>query len=112
MIIGCVVCGIPLGWWCVVCGLVYLTSSGFSSGLLFSVGVFGLRFSLLVYACAWFGAFGVSTGEKNILTNVKECSCCFMTDIYFTFRLSTHKRDDSPQKSNTVLVDRNHITLS
>ena len=34
-----------------------------------------------VYVCvcvrararAWLGAFGVSTGEKNILTNVKEC---------------------------------------
>jgi len=26
-----------------------------------------------VCVCAWLGAFGVSTGEKNILTNVKEC---------------------------------------
>jgi len=40
VIIGCVVYGIQLGWGYVVCGLVYLTSSGFSSGLLFSVGVF------------------------------------------------------------------------
>ena len=40
MIIGCVVYGIQLGWGCVVCGLVCLTSSAFSSGLLFSVGVF------------------------------------------------------------------------
>jgi len=40
VIIGCVVYGIQLGWGCVVSGLVYLTSSGFSSGLLFSVGGF------------------------------------------------------------------------
>jgi len=40
VIIGCVVYGIQLDWGCVVCGLVCLTSSGFSSGLLFSVGVF------------------------------------------------------------------------
>jgi len=40
VIIGCVVYGIELGWGYVVCGLVCLTSSGFSSGLLFSVGVF------------------------------------------------------------------------
>ena len=40
VIIGCVVCGIQLGWGCVVCGLVCLTSSGFPSGLLFSVEIF------------------------------------------------------------------------
>ena len=40
MIIGCVVYGIQLGWGCVVCGLVCLISSGFSSGLLLSVGGF------------------------------------------------------------------------
>jgi hypothetical protein len=48
MIIGCVVYGIQLGWGCVVCGLVCLTSSGLSSGLLFSVGVFGHGFPLCV----------------------------------------------------------------
>jgi len=39
VIIGCVVYGIQLGWGCVVSGLVCLRSSGFSSGLLLSVGV-------------------------------------------------------------------------
>jgi len=84
VIIGCVVYGIQLGWGCVVCGLVCLTSSGFSSGLLFSVGVFWPQVSIVcvsvcvcVCVCAraraWLGAFGVSTGEKNILTNVKVC---------------------------------------
>jgi len=40
---------------------------------------FGLRFPLFVCVCvcvcvrAWLGAFGVSSGDKNILTNVKEC---------------------------------------
>ena len=57
-----------------VCGLVCSTSSGFSS-VLFSVGVFGLRFPLCVCVyvcacvcvcvCAWLGAFGISTGEKK-----------------------------------------------
>jgi len=40
VIVGCVVYGIQLGWGCAVRGLVCLTSSGFSSGLLFSVGFF------------------------------------------------------------------------
>jgi len=40
VIIGCVVYGIQLGWGCVVSGLVCLASPGFSSGLLFFVGVF------------------------------------------------------------------------
>ena len=52
VIIGYVVCGIQLGWGCVDCGLVCSTSSGFSSGLLFSVGVLGLRFPLCVCVCA------------------------------------------------------------
>ena len=47
VVIGCVVCGIQLGWGCVVCGLVCSASSGFSSGLLFSVGVFGPRVSIV-----------------------------------------------------------------
>ena len=38
VIIGCVVYGIQLGSGCVVCGLVFSTSSGFPSVLLFSVG--------------------------------------------------------------------------
>jgi len=79
-----------MGWRCVVCGVVCSTSSGFSSGLFFSVGVLGLRFPLCVgvcvcvymclcvcacaCVCAWLGAFGISTGKKkHILTNVKEC---------------------------------------
>jgi len=40
VIIGCVFYGIQLGWGWVFCGLVCLTFSGFSSGLLFSVGGF------------------------------------------------------------------------
>ena len=40
VVIGSVVYGIQLGWRCMVCGLVCSVSSGFSSGLLFSVGVF------------------------------------------------------------------------
>jgi len=39
VIVGCVVYGIQLGWGNVVSWLVYLTSSGFSSVLFFSVGV-------------------------------------------------------------------------
>jgi len=53
VIIGCVVCGIQLGWGCVVCGLVCSASSGFSSGLLFTVGVYlasGFR-SVCVCVC-------------------------------------------------------------
>jgi len=55
VIIGCVVYGIQLGWGCVISGLVCLTSSGFSSGLLFSVGFFFcLRFPLCMCVCvAW-----------------------------------------------------------
>ena len=74
---GCVVCGIQLGWGCEVCGLVCSTSFGFSSGLLFSVGGFLASdfhcVCVCVCMCAWLGTFGISTGEKNILTNGKEC---------------------------------------
>ena len=55
VIIGFVVCGIQLGWGCMVSGLVCLTSSGFSSVLLFSVGVFWPRVSIVcvcVCVCA------------------------------------------------------------
>ena len=70
MIIGCVVYGIQLGWGCVVSGLVCLTSSGFSSGLFFSVGVFWPRvYIVCVCVCvcvrAWPGAFGVSTRNDD-----------------------------------------------
>jgi len=66
VIIGCVVYGIQLGWGCVVSGLVCLTSSGFSSGWLFSVGVFWPQVSIVcVCVRAWLGAFVVSTGKKN-----------------------------------------------
>ena len=40
VIMACVVCGIQLGWGSLGCGLVCSTSSGFSSVLLFSLGVF------------------------------------------------------------------------
>ena len=68
----CDVCGIQLGRGCVVCGLV----CSMSSGLFFSVGIFRLQVSIVcvcVCVCAWLGAFGLSTGEKKNLTNVKEC---------------------------------------
>jgi len=52
VIIGCVVCGIQLGWGCVVSGLVCLRSCGFSSGLLFLAGVFWPRVSI-VCVCVW-----------------------------------------------------------
>jgi len=74
---GCVVYGIQLGWGCVVCGLVCLTSSGFSSMLLFSVGVFWPQVSI-VCVCVCVCARGLAKlvylqERKNILTNVKEC---------------------------------------
>ena len=69
VIIGCVFYSIQLGWRCVVCELVCSTSSGFSSGWLFSVGGFFLALGfhcVCVCVCAraraWLGAFGVSTG--------------------------------------------------
>jgi len=52
MIIGCVVYGIQLGWGCVVCGLVCLTSSGFSLGL-FLVGVIWPKVSIVCVRVAW-----------------------------------------------------------
>jgi len=56
---------------CMVCGVVCSTSSGFSSGFLFSVGVFGLGFPLFV--CARGLAHLVFLQErKNILPTVKE----------------------------------------
>ena len=88
MIIGCVVYGIQLGWGCVVSGLVCLTSSGFSSGLLFSVGYFlasGFHcvcvyvcVCVCVCECVWLRARGLAhlvylQEKKNILTHVKEC---------------------------------------
>ena len=78
LIIGCVVYGIQLGWGCMVCGLVCLMSSGFSSGLLFSVVFFCLRYPLCVCACARARApslahFVYLQESKNILTNEKEC---------------------------------------
>ena len=63
MIIRCVVYGIQLGWGCVVCGLVCLTSSGFSSGLLFSVRVFWPQVSIVcvcVCVCARAHARGLA----------------------------------------------------
>ena len=66
VIIGYVFYGFQYGLGSVVCGLVCSTPSGFSSGLLFSVGVFGFRFPFCVcaHARALFGAFDSSTGEK------------------------------------------------
>jgi len=73
----------------VVCGLVCLTSSGFSSGLLFSVRVFGSQVSIVcacvcvcvcvyIYVCVRARARGLAhlvylQERKNILTNLKEC---------------------------------------
>jgi len=75
VIIGCVVYGIQLGWGCVVSGLVCLTSSGFSSGLLFSVGGFlasGFHCVCVCARVAW-RIWCIYRREKNILRNVKEC---------------------------------------
>jgi len=64
----------------VVCGLVCSTFSGFSSGLLFSVGVFGLMFPLCVCVCVCACVCVVGRilyfyrREKDILTHVKICS--------------------------------------
>jgi len=63
------------GWGCVVSGLVYLTSSGFSSGLLFSVGVF--LASGIHYVCVLL----------NTIINPYYHSCGFMTDFYLTISL-------------------------
>jgi len=53
-------------------GLVCLTSSCFSSGLLFSVGVFASGFCY-VCVCAWLGAFSfLWEREKKCVTNVKD----------------------------------------
>jgi len=65
VMIGCVVYGFQYGL-----GVRGLWVSMFDIfwvlfGLLFSVGVFGLRFPLCVYVCAWLGAFGISTGERK-----------------------------------------------
>ena len=80
MIIGCVVYDIQLDWGCVVSGVVCLTSSGFSSGLLFSVGVFWPQVSILcvcvcVCVCALLGAFGVSTGDTKKIHYPMICLC-------------------------------------
>jgi len=65
VIIGCVVYGIQLGWGCVVSGLVYLTSSGFSS-VFFSVGVFWPQVSIVcVCVCARSLAHLVYLQEKK-----------------------------------------------
>jgi len=53
--IGCVDYGIKLGWGCMVCGLVCLTSCGFSSGLLSSEGFLWPQVSIVcvcVCVCA------------------------------------------------------------
>jgi len=72
--IGCVVCGIQLGWGFVVSGLVCLTSSGFSSVLFFSVGgFFGLRYPLCACVLRSLAHLVYLQERKNILTNEKEC---------------------------------------
>jgi len=76
VIIGCVVYGIQLGWGCVVSGFVGLTSSGFSSGLLFSVGFFWPQVSIVcvcVCVCVCMCVHGLAhlvylQERKNILT--------------------------------------------
>ena len=59
-----------VGLWVRGCGLVCSTSSGFSSGLLFSVGGFCSRVSIVcvcLRARVALAHFGVSTREKKIL---------------------------------------------
>ena len=74
VIIGCVVYGFQHGL-----GVRGLWVSMFDVfWVLFGVVVLGGGFwpqvsILCVCVRAWLGAFGISTGEKNILTNVKEC---------------------------------------
>ena len=75
VVIGCVVCGIQLGWGCVVCGLVCPASFRFSSGLLFSGGFFWPQVSIV---CVCGRARSLPhlvylQERKNILTYVKEC---------------------------------------
>ena len=60
-------------WGFLICGLVCSTSSGFSSGLLWSVGVFGLRFPFYVCLCGLVYLLFVQL-RRNILTNMKECT--------------------------------------
>jgi hypothetical protein len=71
---GCVVYGIQLGWGCVVCGLVCSTSSGFSSGLLFSVGVFGLRWAC-VCVCACVGVCVRVPARARAHVCARACAC-------------------------------------
>ena len=53
VIIGFVVCGIQLGWGCVISGLVCLTSSGFSSVLVSRWGFFWPKVSIVCVCVAW-----------------------------------------------------------
>jgi len=81
VITGCVVYGIQLGWrWgCVVSGLVCLTSSGFSSMLLFSLSkiVITGRWPLLAEICSYFLLL-------NTIINPYYHSCGFMAVIDLT----------------------------
>jgi len=74
VIIGCVVYGIQLGWGCVVSGLVCWTSSGFSSGLLFSVGV--LLASGIHYVCVCVCVCVVSVCVGRCVWCVCVCGVC------------------------------------
>jgi len=93
------------GLGCVVCGLVCSTSSGFSSGLLFSVGVSlttgfhcaRARARACVRACVAWRIWCSYFLLLNAIINPYYHSCVFMTDIYLTISLSTHNRDDTPQ---------------
>ena len=51
VIIGCVVYGIQLGWGCVISGLVYLTSSGFSFLLLNTITNIGIYMIFFEQIC-------------------------------------------------------------
>jgi len=84
VIIGCVVYGIQLGWGCMVCGLVCLTSLGSLRGCCSRWGFFWASGFHSVCARAWLGA------------------CVFMIGINLTIILSTHNEDDTPQNSEDL----------
>jgi len=76
LIICCVVYGIQLGWGCVVSGLVCLTSSGFYSGLLFSVGVSWPQVSIVCLCVCARVAWLTVTGKNIIHCRISHSRTC------------------------------------